>query len=63
MEVSVNKKNLIDLSGIILGNYTIDIFQCESGNLGLTVYLGNKVDEDTKTIDIFVNPDGKVHGC
>jgi hypothetical protein len=41
--------------------YTVDLFETESGNLGITVYPAERVEENTKSVDIAVSKELEVH--
>lgn len=42
--------------------YCLDVFDCETGNLGLTVSVGpGPIGADTPQLDIYVSPDLKMH--
>jgi hypothetical protein len=55
-----------EVNGIKIGNWNLDLFVTDDGNLGITVYEHGKTgsDEDVHAVDIFVNKkDLKVTYC
>jgi hypothetical protein len=59
------EKMNLEVNGIRIGNWEIDVFITDDGNLGLTVYEYGKTgnDKDIHAVDIFVKKDLKVTYC
>ena len=46
-----------EVNDLEFAGYTFDVFTCESGNLGITIY---KPGDTEHSIDIFITPELKV---
>ena len=55
----------LEVNGIRIGSWELDLFVTDDGNLGITVYEHGKTgnDEDVHGKDIFVSKDLKVTSC
>jgi hypothetical protein len=56
----------LEVNGIRIGSWELDLFVTDKGNLGITVYEHGKTgnDEDVHAVDIFVKKDDlKVTFC